>query len=332
MLLFLAGIVDQLDLALEHIGKGDAHNARFGLMMTDNALELVLHQTVKDKRSEAASWRYRETPYPHGSKLRKAYLGSFTDKLDFAKVDAAMSAEQARTFNIMHDFRNEVYHAGLAHEAVLLGLARFYLAEACTYIGTFNSGGIGWGSSQVMPDRAKKYFAGTQWIPGTAEDFPLACKAIAHASEHDVGDLIAALADDFERIVEDTDLYLNIVAGGVYVGQQTTRDEAVLKTQAWEALFDDEGPNFLRKRRFRGNTLEAIKVLEAEYPFPIRKDPIPGWRASTRKLRASGDGHAALDRYYSWIKMTGPFRASIEQSAAAAEAEIEAASDRMRGK
>jgi len=60
MIMFLAGVLEQLDLALEHIAKGDDHNARFGLMMTDNALELVLHQITKDKRSDAAGWRYRE--------------------------------------------------------------------------------------------------------------------------------------------------------------------------------------------------------------------------------------------------------------------------------
>jgi hypothetical protein len=35
MLLFLAAVLEQLDLALEHVSKRDVHNARFGLMLTD---------------------------------------------------------------------------------------------------------------------------------------------------------------------------------------------------------------------------------------------------------------------------------------------------------
>jgi hypothetical protein len=52
MLLFLATVLEQLDLAFEHVSKRDIHNARFGLMLVDNAVELVLHQIAKDKINE----------------------------------------------------------------------------------------------------------------------------------------------------------------------------------------------------------------------------------------------------------------------------------------
>jgi hypothetical protein len=52
MLLYLANILDQLDLALEHLKKEDPNNARFSLMLSDNVVELLLHQTAKDKRME----------------------------------------------------------------------------------------------------------------------------------------------------------------------------------------------------------------------------------------------------------------------------------------
>ena len=332
MLLFLAGVVEQLDVALEHIDKGDLHNARFGLMMTDNALELILHQIVKDKRSDAAGWRFRDKPYLHEAKLKKAFLGSFSDKISFAQLDGGMNAEQARTFNIMHDYRNEVYHAGLAHERILLPLAQFYFATACEYIGTYRSFGLGWGSAQKMPERAQKYFNGDSGIPGRAEDFPNACQALGAACRHDADELINVLATDLDRIAEYMDTCLQIAADGVYVGQKVTRDQAVLQTQAWDVLFDDEGKAFLRERGFKGSMTDAIEVLQEEYPFRFRNDPIPSWKASAKKLRAGGNPHATLNHYHSFIKQTGALRAAIEQSAAAAEAEMEAASDRMRGR
>jgi hypothetical protein len=332
MIIFLAGILEQLDLAVEHISKGDDHNARFGLMMTDNALELVLHQIVKDKRSEAAGWRHREKPYEHEAKLKKAFLGSFPNKIEFAKVDAGMTPPHARTFNIMHEYRNEIYHAGLTHEAILLPLTKFYFAEACGYIGTYRPRGLGWASGQKMPERAQKYFTGDRGFPAKGEDFPNGCAALRAAVGHDIDDLVGSLAADYERIVDHTDTCLQIIADGVYEGQKLSRDQAILQTQAWDVAFDDAGKTFLRERGFKGSMMDAIKTLEADYPFRFRKDPIPGWQSLAKKLGTLDDGNVALDRYHTFVKQTGALRGALDQGAAAAEAEIEAAMDRMRGR
>lgn len=333
MLLFLAGVVEQLDLALEHLNKGDTHNARFGLMLTDNALELVLHQIAKDKRSDAAGWRFRETPYAHEAKAKKAFLGRFPDKIAFAKLDGGLDAETARTFDILHDYRNDVYHAGLAHEQILHTLALFYFKETCDFVGRYRSFGIGWGSANKMPERAQKYFTGhDKFMPGKQEDYPAACATLAAASGHDPKTLINVLADDVERIADYMDTCLQIVADGVYVGQQVSRDQAIRDTQAWDIAFEDAGKAFLRSREFKGSVLAAVNLIAAEYPFKIRRDPVPGWQEKAKKLRRGSNPHVTLDHYQAFITQTASLRAAIEQSAGAAEAEIEAASDRMRGR
>ena len=333
MLLFLAGVVEQLDLALEHLNKGDAHNARFGLMLTDNALELVLHQIAKDKRSDAASWRYQANPYPYEAKAKKAFLGRFPEKISFAKLDGGLDAESARTFTILHDYRNDVYHAGLAHEQILHTLAVFYFKATCDFLGTYQSHGIGWGSANRMPERAKKYFKGQgSSMPGKREDYPEACRTLAAACGHDPRALIDALADDVEKIADYMDTCLQIVADGVYVGQQVSRDQAILDTQAWDVAFEDDGKAFLRSRQFKGSVLAAVQLIAAEYPFKVRRDPVPSWQEKAKKLRRASNPHIALDHYQAFVTQTASLRAAIEQSAGAAEAEIEAASDRMRGR
>src|ERR1700677_4138028 len=93
MLLFLATVLEQLDLALEHVVKGDVHNARFGLMLTDNALELVLHQIAKDKKSDLKSYAWRNEIYPQQAALDKALGRSFGDKVNFARLIAKMPEE-----------------------------------------------------------------------------------------------------------------------------------------------------------------------------------------------------------------------------------------------
>ena len=62
MLLFLASVIEQLDLALEQISKGDVHYARFGMMLTDNAVELILHQIAKTRRQISKCTRGRKRP------------------------------------------------------------------------------------------------------------------------------------------------------------------------------------------------------------------------------------------------------------------------------
>lgn len=331
MLLFLAGVVEQLDLALEHIGKGEVHDARFGMMLTDNALELVLHQVVRDKRAEASSWRYREKPYPYETQLRKAFLGSFSDKVAFARLEAGLDMQSARTFNIMHEYRNDIYHAGLAHHRILLSLARFYFHTSCNYLAGYEPMGLSWGSGQKIPERAQKYFKGDRTFPGKREDFSEACKAMAVVSGFEAAEVSEVLANDMDQIVEDVDTCLQIIADGVYQGQQTTRDEAILSTQAWDLAFDNEGKAFAAENGFKGNVLQSVDFLIEKYPFRFRRDPVPSWRVQADRLRAKGDSHMALDHYQSFVEQTGSLRAALEQSAAAAEAEIEAEIDRMRG-
>ena len=90
MLLFLASVLEQLDLALEHISKDDIHNARFGVMLTDNALELALHQVAKDQASRLKMYSYRHEEYPHQTALNKALGRAFDAKVKFAKIGGSI--------------------------------------------------------------------------------------------------------------------------------------------------------------------------------------------------------------------------------------------------
>lgn len=60
MLRFLANNIDQLDLSLEHIAKGNVNDARFGLMLTDNVVEITLHQIATDKLSDLKRFGYND--------------------------------------------------------------------------------------------------------------------------------------------------------------------------------------------------------------------------------------------------------------------------------
>ncbi len=332
MLLFLATVIEQLDLALEHVSKGDVHNARFGLMLTDNAIELVLHQIAVGQASELKAFSYLREKYAHAAALEKALGRSFEDKVKFAKLEGNLSDEVAQTVSIMHGFRNEVYHVGLRHEPILPAVAVFYFEAACTYLARYEPRFIGWGSNQKLPERAAKYFQGHHSMPGERDDFGKACRKLAKASGHDSAHTIATLADHLDSVIEDQDTCIDIIATGVYEGQQTTREGAVKDTQAWALAFSEKGKAFAQERGFSGNMLQLVAWLAENYPFSARKDPIPSWRKQVASLRELHSAHKALAHYHSFMRSTAALRDALSESASAAEAEIDAAVDRARGK
>jgi hypothetical protein len=332
MLLFLASVIEQLDLALEHLSKRDVHNARFALMLTDNAVELVLHQIAKDKKGQLKLYRHSGEEYVHQKALDKAVLRNFEDKVKFARLEGKLSSEDSDVVRVMHEYRNELYHSGLAHESILPALSRFYFFTVCGIIGRYNPRSMSWGSQMELPTRAKKYFpGGDDFFPGQISDFGAACGTLAQNCEHDDAALVAILADQLDRVVDEQNTWLDLVAGGVYESQQTSRDEAVVQCQAWPLAFSDDGKAFAAQHNWTGSAFDLVDYLAANYPFKFRNDPIPSWERQAQTLRAKRSGHAALMHYNSFMLETVAFRDSLEEAASVVDAEIDRAIERARG-
>lgn len=332
MLLFLASVIEQLDLALEHIGKGDIHNARFGLMLTDNALELVLHQIAKDRSSDLMMLSLLRKTYPHEEALAKALGRNFDAKLKFAKIEKSLSDELAQTITIMHGYRNEVYHVGLKHESILPALSKFYFDATCTFLESYQPPRLSWNSGLQLPDRAKRYLGGDNFVTADFGDFSKACRTLKKACNHNTRYTISTLANALDEIISLQDTCIDIVAAGVYEGQRRTRNVAVAETQAWRLAFSEEGKAFALKGKFRGNPLQLIEWLKKNYRFEYKSDPIPSWRTLAAKLRANKNPHRALSNYQSFLASTAFIRETLEESATAAEREIDMLVDIARGK
>ncbi len=332
MILFLATVIEQLDLALEHISKGDVHNARFGLMLTDNAIELVLHQIAKDKARECEFRSYLQKVCKHQSALNKALGRSFEHKVKFGRLEGHLGDEAAETIRTLHSYRNEVYHVGLQHERILPALSHFYLDVVCSSLATFEPRYLSWGPDLKLPARAQKYFRGDKFMPWQRDDFREACAAMAAINAHDPVATIHTLASHLDEVIEQQNVYIGIVAKGVYADQERTRDQAVVETQAWALAFSEEGNAFARERGFSGSMIQLIEWLGRHYPIKVRRDPVGSWRKQADTLRFGKSAHRALAHYHSFMMETAAFREMIEEAAGAAEREIDAAIDRLRGK
>lgn len=330
MLQFLASVLDQMDRALEHISKRGVHEARFGLMLTDNAVELVLHQIAQDQKVELRYLRMMGEQFPHMSELEEALGRSFDAKLKFAKIRGNVTDEVARTLGILHSFRNEVYHVGIQHEQILPDLAEMHFVTACDFIGAFEPKWWGGSRDMVIPDRAHQYFPVGLFM-ADRDGFSKACQTMKAQCGYDKKRLIGALADRMEGIVQDSDENLRIVAEGVYVHQTKSRDEAVRECQAWVLASKEEGTAFARDKGWQGsNFLQLVKWLAENYRFQERKDPIPSWTRQVTRLRSNGNPHKALANYQSFIQASAHLRDLLAEDARLAEEEIERASDAYR--
>ncbi|NTF08890.1 hypothetical protein G6L37_22425 [Agrobacterium rubi] len=329
---FYAALLDQMDLALEHLDKGSVHDARFALMLTDNAVELAIHKLATEKYAHHKSWYRLEESYPHKQELAEALGQSFETKLKFARREKMVTEEQARSVVIMHDFRNELYHVGLQHEPILTAIAPFYFWFACDILKAFPGFGLSYGNLTVIPDRAKKYFRSSRRSPAELGDFETACGTLKDRCAFTKGPMIGALADHIEQIIVENDAYMGVVSVGAYPrGQGITRDQATIDCQVWRLAFAPEGHKFARENGFSGSSIqELVRWLGQHFPLRIKKDPLPGWRRRVTRLRSKGSPHLAIATYVDFLNETAQFRQDLAQSCAAAEAEIERQIDEYR--
>lgn len=329
MLAFLANNLDQLDLAFDHLTKGDPNNARFGLMLTDNVLEITLHQVARQKADELKAFPHLGEKFTAAKQLEEALGRAFEPKVKFARSLDLMKGEHAESILTLHTFRNEVYHVGVHQEAILGRLGIFYFKLACDMLGDFDPIFLSWSSSQILPERAKKYFNGHVSFPGSKEQYQRACRALSSAIGFIPAELISVLADHMHDVVEGHDASIDLVATGA--PRQSTRDQVIVDCQAWPLCFNEKGKEKMREKGWSGRTaLDNFDWIVKNYPLRFRSDPIPSWRRRVVALRREQSPHGALKKYRSFMDQTAGLRESIDEAARQVDAYIDDQIEHMK--
>ena len=323
MLDFLANNVEQLDLALEQVLLGDANNARFGLMLTDNAVEITLHQIALDAQARYRPKWYDHEPYEHAKELRSALGRDFSAKLRFAKLVGKIDAEAAGTVAIGHRFRNEVYHLGVQHEAVLPAVSAFYFEVACAFLSDYSPGAVGFLVGKALPPRASRYFGEDTSFHGDLDaKYRDACTNLGAQAQIESANFAAVLADHLDELLEVLDIGIDTIAT---VGAETkTREEALKETMAWWVAFSDEGKMAAKRLGWSGGTMaEYVRWIEVNCRLPLTNDPIERWRKRAQAVRTEGNRHMALHRYRAFMDQTAQTRGILDEAHEQAEREID---------
>ena len=309
MLDFLANNIEQLDLALEHILVGDPPNARFGLILTDNVVEITLHRLAQDMELLGKGGAIEGG----GRLLHKALHRSYHHKVSFAQAVGKADAEETETLRRAHRFRNELYHIGLQHEAVLPVVAKLHHEVACRVVGRYTPVLMMWVQGKKLPQRAWAHFGEARGHEAIMAYYRTACAKLGRMSPLEPMALSGRIADHLDEIVRAEDEQLEMISTAR--GRSLTRDEAVLDTMIWGlALSRDERDRGELRNWPGGKVAELAQWIARHCKLPLHRDPIGRWKRCAQSLREESNPHIALRRYRGFMDRTAKARQRFEDA------------------
>jgi hypothetical protein len=327
--------LDQLILAREQLEHVDAMNGRVAHVLTDNAVELMLHyqaeQTLQHK------WSHPEVTDVSNND-ESDYLGRhLKPKLKLAKLLGVLNNEEAEFVLINHEIRNEVYHTGVRHEAVIWDIGWHYHSFACSFLPNVKFGlGISWGFGRNVSPRVKTYVPSHyDLLRGDfGKNFAAICDQVATKSVTPNKSLGNVLGQRMSEDIETLDSALDWIEGND--AKPLSRNEIIIESQLWSALFDEERRSKFRKKSspLTAQQLGAEKlrnpilVLGNFLEPPITKDPVAGWKRKAHALNREKGAIKSLKRFQALrVEMTDLF-GDVMRSAGALENHL----DQLRGK
>ena len=161
---FVSLIVEQLDRAASELRTDHAINNRLALILVDNATELLVHRQCSDLL-DMHEWyaplhaRYarcveNESSDNLGSserlhanlllpkQLKRVKGRSLSDKLKVLNQLGDIASDERRFIDIAHDYRNELYHAGLAHDHIVRAICGCYFKLCCELFARMKHHGV----------------------------------------------------------------------------------------------------------------------------------------------------------------------------------------------
>ena len=126
-------VVEQMDRAAELLRACHPMESRLALILVDNAVEYALHRYAVD---------YFESSTPPGAvpipekrefyQIQREVCGRYlAPKVAFAEKQGAITSDHASFIRDVHEFRNQAYHAGHAHDPIVSELVATYFAVCC---------------------------------------------------------------------------------------------------------------------------------------------------------------------------------------------------------
>ena len=355
-------IIEQLHRATEELRTDHPTNNRLALILIDNAVELIVHHHCMDRLKNNEWWsRFAmakqaiERTRPLGSdnidldaisdtpvmteKQQRAAKGKHLDqKLKLLASVGDIAALEKRFITLAHDYRNELYHVGLAHNEIIRPIAGQYFLLSCdlfTRLGNIGPWILGGSPREIRTEVAKLYFptedGGPMWFQVDKEDLaarlrrtlPDEIPNLSKSLEESAETHIIKAKEDFDYVDRENPLGLH--------------DSELLEFIQWEYDLQEElerqnvdgvwwDPEYLR------NILRVEGELRPTWTQRHTSLPVEGWFRQGDRIGQTHDPLVAMHLYGLLMENMSYISDVIKASAESLDKWQQDELDRIRGK
>ena len=330
----LLTIVEQLDRAATELSTDHPINSRLALILIDNATELMLHrqctshlecdstffpmlkayQSILERDSAADVMAHMNDIANHTltpQQRSKARGKSLDGKLKVLADKGDLTIFERQFIAIAHEYRNELYHVGLARADITRAVASHYFLLSCDLLPRMRNGFL-WGetisSADTYTDIAKRYLPvrdgevdlsrlgsgirehmAQQLRCALPTGMPHLSTVLAHSAENS----IKALMQNFQFLVRDNPFSFE-EKEMLLVAQWQFDLSKALECKEVDGLWVD--PNY--QREFE----QVASELEETWKPNYRAIPIDSWTRRSNTIRNELDPLIALDKFQSLKK------------------------------
>src|SRR5687767_9967385 len=115
----LAKFVEQLDFAANLLCQGQPTAARLALILTDNVVELLVHERCEAQLRADARGLAPDSNRLAATEAAKVLGQKLKPKIDFLVARKVLQPDEKLLIQFAHRMRNEAYHQGVVHEPIL---------------------------------------------------------------------------------------------------------------------------------------------------------------------------------------------------------------------
>ncbi|WOD41306.1 hypothetical protein [Nodosilinea sp. E11] len=322
MIQFLTDNIDQLDLALDQLKMRDRNYDRFAILLIDDVAELTLHRYAQNEAKKHELLNDSGSLNNIPKSMRKALGQNFGDKVKFAFEQGLIDRYTSQSIIKLHSLRNTSYHQGLKHEKTLHSLAIFYFRNICNLLKAYHPNYWEWSSSWKISYRAVKYIGTSDLFANEPQLFIAAYNRLDEVAASFKEDLVGDLAADMQALISSVDKNIYFLAG--YSTQKEKRDWAITFAQAYALCMSEDIELIAKKLGYIPKVhKDTFDWLMKNYNWPIKHDPVPGWKLRYRSLVRETNYHVALKKYCDFISQAKMLESSLEEAAAELDYQLE---------
>ena len=316
-MLFYEIVVEQLDLAAELLQKQHAIQSRLALILIDNAVEYSLHRYATDYFALNTISGSLSVPERRGLCRRRAEATGqhFESKVAFARHQGAMTEDQATFVRNAHEFRNEAYHAGRAHDPIIAQLAAAYYLLFCEMLPKLAPRLMHFRLDRTLSDRVKSHLGGQTRTP--MPDAEMIATSLTHAMPQVGGCLSDACRKSLVGQLSDIRGTIDYI-----IRNDTTAGDVeslILETQFWSALWGAAPSEGLTVRVNDAGVAEvdpdqkdqwedALRQMRTTWSPSVSLRTFDRWERRIAALAGDGKPGALLQRYRQLQSEIDPFR------------------------